>query len=1532
MSKFNFRRIIAGILVGILLSEGMFTQNLMAQDLELDRGHLEVTPQVPLRNLIEEEITGEGDNTAPSSITQETEDDNPFQGITVAVLDSGYTGEQEERILDSQANFSDSGKDGVTMDDNGHGSAMADIILEHSGENVRVIPIKVLNHKGRGTVESVAKGIEKALELSVDMINLSVDSEQILGSQRIQSLFQKAKSQQVLIFVAVGNQSLNMEAFTIEKPENVLLIGALDQKMEKAGYSNYGKGIDFCALGQIEVENYFGREIYTGTSVATSLCAAVAAKYEKNISCGEKIQRLRQEAVDLGEAGYDSFYGYGCLYYEQIHKKEAVSDENDYMAVVSREEPKVADLGEFTGWRQLSDEELNHRIQESSEQEVAAFVKALTKGEREEIFLRDTDLNKTVQEVTFDEKGYFLSERTYVFMEYLLTESIHAQSLTVFGSKTGYFYAKYSEDGQIQGKRTKITIEVNNITPWVAMTEKPTYTLKSSNVEVFKISQNQTETLPDANGDYYCIRTNLIRTNVPAHYYPVSWEDNHSLSDHSDIIDLDKVTTGHSSTTYDCEFVLKVDTNGCGLTWWGPEQANGVDYSRQYEKTALHNEVVIDFSKFSEELYIDPNGGSYTYTTGGETVSKKSKFLLATKKCEASIGIKTPKRVGYQFNGWKLIRKNGGSGQYDSSEKKYYFCGKKKNSATTLEAKWTKNTPTPKPTATSTPKPTATSTPKPTATSTPKPTATSMPKPTANSTPPPTLTSTPPPEATSTPTPTATNTPTPTPTKIPSYYLTYLRNEPSGIERLHGSGFGVEETEHLVMKQGGNLRDVQAQMGVEFVGWCVAKGEYDPVNHTLTNLYWIDSQGRKETAVAADENGRWKVSDATGEVVTNQAELSRIEKYVFRDGESIVLIGKWEVNVYTLRYIKNNENCSTKEQLTWVSREETDFTYTGEVTLEGKICMAGYEFMGWNTKVDGTGESFAGEQENKFTGKDFLLRAGINPQDNHSIIELYAVWKPKTYTLTFCTNEPTKENNTHEASHKVEMQNGKISFVWDEKITNGNIGGVSLPTATLIGWHPRFQAGLWYTGAHYQKQGKAIKNGTVLGLDTFNTVGDQTVYAQWEANTYLVTYSGNGETEKNRGIVSGQMKEQKLTYDKKELLNANEYTKKDKNFAHHDEENLEENSYGLKYNNTAATDFQYAYLGWSLHPYKEGVDFIKQEDFISKEMAKTEGAWNFTEENGGNVTLYACWNGIPNITLAKKEHHFVRYEDAKVSMEDFMALVKAYDLEEGDITSSLTVESIRYYFEGQDSGEVEREMKPENKKEPLNTSLEGEGKKSGGYRKFQIVFHVKDGYEMFPYFEETVPKEVSFTGKVLYNEVPAIFGYKGEENLKERYLYLEGIQQESKEAFQEALLLQIITKDVEDESYRLQKDSLEYQGRIHPEPVIQVTNLQNLYEEIKGEENWTQGESEDGKRLTYEVTYEDIFGKTTKKEGVLYVVSAKRDQAMTANRQQRYVRFISKEYLDTLDESSGWREGEKKKMLQKSLEESNHSIASYEIP
>ena len=92
--------------------------------------------------------------------------------VIVAVIDSGVTGAGKKSRILQGANFSATGND--ASDDNGHGTQVADAVLTGTGDNVRILPVKVLDSTGRGTIASLYKGIEYAIEQDADIINISL--------------------------------------------------------------------------------------------------------------------------------------------------------------------------------------------------------------------------------------------------------------------------------------------------------------------------------------------------------------------------------------------------------------------------------------------------------------------------------------------------------------------------------------------------------------------------------------------------------------------------------------------------------------------------------------------------------------------------------------------------------------------------------------------------------------------------------------------------------------------------------------------------------------------------------------------------------------------------------------------------------------------------------------------------------------------------------------------------------------------------------------------------------------------------------------------------------------------------------------------------------------------------------------------------------------------------------------------------------------------------------------------------------------
>lgn len=241
--------------------------------------------------------------------------------VLVSVVDTGidYTHE------DLAANYIDLGYDWVNMDDdpmddNGHGTHVAGIIAAVLNNSigiaglaqVRVMAEKVLTSWGVGYPDWIANGIINATDAGADIISMSLGG--YFDSELIHEAVQYAYDAGVLVIAAAGNEDTNAKLYPAGYDE-VVAVAATDQLDNKAWFSNWGEWIELAAPG---VEIYstvpWGYEAASGTSMACPHVAGVAAliwsQYPNRTRDWVRLW-LRYTADDLGEEGFDQYFGYG---------------------------------------------------------------------------------------------------------------------------------------------------------------------------------------------------------------------------------------------------------------------------------------------------------------------------------------------------------------------------------------------------------------------------------------------------------------------------------------------------------------------------------------------------------------------------------------------------------------------------------------------------------------------------------------------------------------------------------------------------------------------------------------------------------------------------------------------------------------------------------------------------------------------------------------------------------------------------------------------------------------------------------------------------------------------------------------------------------------------------------------------------------------------------------------------------------------------------------------------------------------------
>lgn len=228
------------------------------------------------------------------------------KGVVIAILDTGcnyHHLDLKERIIGGY-NFTNESNGDVTKieDYNGHGTHVAGIIaatLNGNGivgvaPNVNLLILKVLNHKGRGTLESLVTAIEYAINWTgpnnekVSILSLSLGlsySEEILHNA-----IKQAIANDIAVVVASGNEGdgdLTTDEYSYPAGyEEVIAVGAIDTNFSVARFSNTNKEVDIYAPG-VNIKSTYLKENFeslSGTSMATPHVSGALAllinKYE----------------------------------------------------------------------------------------------------------------------------------------------------------------------------------------------------------------------------------------------------------------------------------------------------------------------------------------------------------------------------------------------------------------------------------------------------------------------------------------------------------------------------------------------------------------------------------------------------------------------------------------------------------------------------------------------------------------------------------------------------------------------------------------------------------------------------------------------------------------------------------------------------------------------------------------------------------------------------------------------------------------------------------------------------------------------------------------------------------------------------------------------------------------------------------------------------------------------------------------------------------------------------------------------------
>jgi len=255
--------------------------------------------------------------------------------LIVAVVDTGI----DYRHPDLAANYVSLGFDWVNMDSNplddfGHGTHCAGIIAAVLNNSVGIAGMaqvsimaeKVLDRGGGGYWDWVANGIIHATDQGAKIISMSLGGTG--ESELLHDAVKYAYNAGVFIVAAAGNSNSNVKSYPAGYDE-VVAVAATDELDYKAGFSNWGDWIELAAPGvnvfstmptyHVTLNDYgyaMNYDYLSGTSMAcphvAGLAALVWSQYPNKTRDWVRLW-LRYSADDLGESGFDVYYGFGRI-------------------------------------------------------------------------------------------------------------------------------------------------------------------------------------------------------------------------------------------------------------------------------------------------------------------------------------------------------------------------------------------------------------------------------------------------------------------------------------------------------------------------------------------------------------------------------------------------------------------------------------------------------------------------------------------------------------------------------------------------------------------------------------------------------------------------------------------------------------------------------------------------------------------------------------------------------------------------------------------------------------------------------------------------------------------------------------------------------------------------------------------------------------------------------------------------------------------------------------------------------------------
>lgn len=739
--------------------------------LQEEKEEVEVDALIDVATEIQESKTAE--KTAEKETTPSTPDKNSStlqqyleanpstKEVIVAIIDTGIDKENklfEDRIIDTQLNYSTTGEEKDITDDNGHGTTIAEIIAKKTDSNVKLMPIKVANENGKSTILSVYMAINEAISKRADVINISMNTFSQSGLLR--EAIDKANDRGIKVVVSSGNLGIDVKNVAPSNIESAIVVGAVHSNLEYEGFSNYGEAVDYCSYGVYD-SSY-------GTSISAAHISAVIAALESSGVAPADIESTMDKYIqDLGEAGKDKYYGKGFISLYNADECFTTDVDEEARANASKRKEMLQKLLN-ADWKSMTNDELNTLIYSLDYDIIGYFLKTLSQEDFNEITSRETVLKDPISVGTafvitdvaqiegvnwpdLPDKDY---AHTYEYCLSLCDDSVSTSDdnvdewiLGLNGSRTAKFYVTIGECKYIvsivgleQPSTFSSTVSKGDFDNWVKNIK--TNINSGQYTIVLDKSYNKTDLYNFGNKKKNYKGAAYILSEAYGTGNTAKWQGvyirkaKYDKPEHCMFYEgkasgttLGRLNTGYITSTQTSDgkaYVVKGNTV-CDELEHEDKGADVIDIecnSYNCELASLGGKeapanpgATLNIVKetYKTKIVIDPNGGKINKTAGGSARTKKA-VTYKKLSCGESFSTKTietkynpqPTNSKYEFVGWKITCKN--TNTKACADEKHcnksihasgidcttVVCSSKKDAEIILKAQYKKN-PSPKP-------------------------------------------------------------------------------------------------------------------------------------------------------------------------------------------------------------------------------------------------------------------------------------------------------------------------------------------------------------------------------------------------------------------------------------------------------------------------------------------------------------------------------------------------------------------------------------------------------------------------------------------------------------------------------------------------------------------------------------------------------------------------------------------------------------------------------------------------------------------